>query len=149
MTHRPALRSPALRSTVLIALAALAVAGSSAAFAQSAAPLSVGIDRSQRISLRGSVSSVVVANPQIADVTVIDANTLVIQGKGYGQTEILAVDAIGRTLFQNQIIVSGGQAGSMRVWRGGKATEMACASTCSPSLRVYENPGAGAATPTP
>ncbi|MDB5421969.1 MAG: pilus assembly protein CpaC, partial [Brevundimonas sp.] len=60
---------------------------------------------------------------------------------------ILAVDAIGRTLFQNQIIVSGGQSGSLRVWRGGQATEMACASTCSPSLRVYDN--ARAASPAP
>ena len=142
MTHRFH-----VRSTALVALALLTLAGS--ALAQAAGPLSVGIDRSQRISLRGAVSSVIVNNPQIADVTVVDANTLVIQGKGYGQTEILAVDAIGRTLFQNQIIVSGGQSGSLRVWRGGQATEMACASTCSPSLRVYENAQAGAAAPAP
>lgn len=135
MTHRP-------RTALLVTFAALALAG--AAAAQSAGPMNIGIDRSQRISLRGSVSSVIVNNPQIADVTVVDANTLVIQGKGYGQTEILAVDAIGRTLFQNQIIVSGGQAGSLRVWRGGKATEMACGATCSPSLRVYENADGGA-----
>lgn len=111
--------------------------------------MSIGIDRSQRISLRGSVSSVIVNNPLIADVTVVDANTLVIQGKGYGQTEILVVDAIGRTLFQNQIIVSGGQSGSLRVWRGGQATEMACAATCSPSLRVYDNASSRAASPAP
>lgn len=124
-------------SALLVGLAAAAVAG--AAAAQSSSSLNVGIDRSQRISLRGAVSSVIVNNPLIADVTVVDANTLVILGKGYGQTEILAVDSIGRTLFQNQIIVTGGQTGSMRVWRGGQATEMACASTCSPSLRVYDN----------
>ena len=137
------------RSAFLVALAAVSLAG--AAAAQSAGPMNIGIDRSQRISLRGSVSSVIVNNPLIADVTVVDANTLVIQGKGYGQTEILAVDAIGRTLFQNQIVVSGGQAGSLRVWRGGKATEMACGATCSPSLRVYENANGGAygATPAP
>jgi Flp pilus assembly secretin CpaC len=140
MTHRP-------RSAVLVALAAVSLA--SAAAAQSAGPMNIGIDRSQRISLRGSVSSVIVNNPLIADVTVVDANTLVIQGKGYGQTEILAVDAIGRTLFQNQIVVSGGQAGSLRVWRGGKATEMACGATCSPSLRVYENANGGASGATP
>lgn len=137
------------RSTVLAALALTALAVAGPVLAQSA-PMSVGIDRSQRISLRGSVTSVIVNNPQIADVTVVDANTLVIQGKGYGQTEVMAVDAIGRVLFQNQIVVSGGQAGSLRVWRGGKATEMACAATCSPSMRAYDN-GAQAApsTPTP
>ena len=130
------------RSALLVVLATLAVAGAAAA---PSSPMNVGIDRSQRISLRGAVSSVIVNNPAIADVTVVDANTLVIQGKGYGQTEILAVDAIGRTLFQNQIIVTGGQTGSLRVWRGGQATEMACASTCSPSMRVYDNAEAGRA----
>lgn len=141
-------RIPA-RSIALLAVATMAVAG--AAAAQSAGAMNIGIDRSQRISLRGSVSSVVVNNPLIADVTVVDANTLVIQGKGYGQTEILAMDAIGRTLFQTQIVVSGGQAGSLRVWRGGKATEMACGATCSPSLRVYQNAdgGASGAAPAP
>lgn len=140
MTHRS-------RSAFLVALVAVSLAG--AAAAQSAGPMNIGIDRSQRISLRGSVSSVIVNNPLIADVTVVDANTLVIQGKGYGQTEILAVDAIGRTLFQNQIVVSGGQAGSLRVWRGGKATEMACGATCSPSLRVYENANGAASGAAP
>lgn len=142
MTLRP-------RPALLVALAVASLAG--AAAAQSASPLNIGVDRSQRISLRGAVSSVIVNNPLIADVTVVDANTLVIQGKGYGQTEILAVDAIGRTLFQNQVIVTGGQTGSLRVWRGGKATEMACGATCSPSLRVYENAdgGASGAAPAP
>lgn len=134
-------------SVIAAALAVVAIAGSAAA--QSASPMNVGIDRSQRISLRGSVSSVIVNNPAIADVTVVDANTLIIQGKGYGQTEVMAVDAIGRTLFQNQIVVSGGQGGSLRVWRGGHATEMACASTCSPSLRVYENAEGAGSSPTP
>jgi Flp pilus assembly secretin CpaC len=136
------------RSTVVAAVVAMTLAVAGSALAQSAA-MNIGIDRSQRVSVRGSISSVVVNNPQIADVTVVDANTLVIQGKGYGQTEILAVDAIGRPLFQNQIIVTGGQAGSLRVWRGGQATEMACAATCSPSQRVYQNSGAPASAPTP
>ena len=121
----------------------LALTCHAAALAQSA--MSLGIDRSQRVQLRGAVSSVIVSNPQIADVTVVDANTIVVTGKGYGTTEIMAVDSIGRTLFQNQIVVSGGQAGALRVWRGGKATEMACAATCSPSMREYAN--AAAATP--
>ena len=124
--------------------------GAAPALAQSGS-MSVGIDRTQRVSLRGTVSSVIVSNPQIADVTVVDANTLVIIGTGYGPTEILAVDAIGRPLFQNQIVVSGGSPGSLRVWRGGQATEMACAATCSPSLRTYENASAAptSGVPTP
>ena len=128
-----------------IALATMTALTAGPVLAQSA-PMTVQIDRSQRVSLQGSVASVIVANPQIADVTVVDANTLFITGKGYGVTEIVAVDGVGRTLFQNQVVVSGGQTGSVRVWRGGQVTEMACAASCAPSIR---SPAAAAAAPTP
>lgn len=127
------------------ALALTAAVAAGAAIAQSS-PLNVQIDRSQRVTLRGQAGSVIVANPAIADVTVVGTNTLFITGKGYGVTEVVAVDAIGRTLFQNQVVVTGGSTGSVRVWRGAQATEMACASTCAPSVRSAAD---GAATPTP
>ena len=115
------------------------------ALAQSAR-LSVEIDQAARVQLRGAAGSVIVGNPQIADVTVVDANTLYITGKGYGVTEIVAVDAIGRTVFQSEVVVTDGAgSGRVRVWRGGQATEMACAASCSPSMRGTSGPAA----PTP
>jgi Flp pilus assembly secretin CpaC len=112
--------------------------------AQSAS-LNVEIDQARRVQLRGPAGSVIIGNPEIADVTVVDANTLYITGKGYGVTEIVAVDPIGRTVFQSQIVVTAGDgAGRVRVWRGGEATEMACASSCAPSLR-----GTSGNAPTP
>jgi Flp pilus assembly secretin CpaC len=121
------------------ASALAALSGAVAAQAQSR-PLNVEIDHATRVQLRAPAGSVIVANPRIADVTVVDANTLFITGKGYGVTEIIAVDALGRPLFQSQIVVSAGSAGSVRVWRGGQATEMACGSSCSPSVRAAPAP---------
>lgn len=110
------------------------------------ARLSVEIDQAARVQLRGAAGSVIVGNPQIADVTVVDANTLYITGKGYGVTEIVAVDAVGRTVFQSEVVVTDGAgSGRVRVWRGGQATEMACAASCSPSMRGTSGPAA----PTP
>ena len=126
-------------------LAAVLALSAGPALAQSVA-MNVAVDTSQRVSVRGAISSIIVANPQIADATVVDANTLFVTGKGYGSTQITAVDAIGRILFQNQIVVTGGQAGAVRVWRGAQVTEMACATSCSPSVR---SSGGSAATPTP
>ena len=126
------------------ALGALAFLGAVPASAQSR--LSVEIDQAQRVQLRGPAGSVVVGNPQIADVTVVDSNTLFITGKGYGVTEVGAVDPIGRTVFQSQVVVTDGDGtGRVRMWRGPQATEMACASSCSPSVRGSSGP----ATPTP
>ena len=42
----------------------------------------------------------------------------------------------GRTLFQREIVVTGGSTGSVRVWRGAQATEMTCGASCAPSLRA-------------
>lgn len=111
--------------------------------AQSGA-VNVSVDGVQRVSLRGAAASVVVANPQIADVVVVDANTLVITGKGYGVTEVVAVDAIGRSLFQNRIVVTAGDAGTVRLWRGAEGTEMVCGSSCAPSTRRMGTTGARA-----
>lgn len=121
-------RRPALSIALVLTLCA------GAAQAQS---LNVNIDQAARVQLRAPAGSVIVGNPAIADVTVVDANTLFVTGKGYGVTEVIAVDAIGRTVFQSQVVVTAGSgAGQVRVWRGAQATEMACAASCSPSLRA-------------
>ncbi len=136
--------TPLLR---LAAVAAVALLAAPAATAQSR--LSVEIDQAQRVQLRGPAGSVIVGNPQIADVTVVDANTLYITGKGYGVTEVVAVDPIGRTVFQSQVVVTAGDgSGRVRVWRGAQSTEMACANSCSPSVRGSSGP-APADGPTP
>ena len=130
-----------------ILLAAVCAAAPLAAAAQSHAQsgtMNVEIDRYARVQLSAPAASVIVANPAIADVTMVDASTLFILGKGYGVTEVVAVDGLGRTLFQREVVVTGGNTGAVRVWRGAQATEMACGSTCAPSVRRAQ--GAGAAT---
>lgn len=117
-------------------LAAAAVLAAPGAVAAQSRPLAVDIDQSARVQLRAPAGSVIVGNPQIADVTVVDASTLFITGRGYGVTEVIAVDALGRTVFQSQVVVTAGDSGRVRVWRGAQATEMACASSCSPSIRA-------------
>lgn len=138
------IRQPRLIAA-LASIAVLALPG--AGLAQSVS-LSVEIDQAARVQLRGPAGSVIVGNPLIADVTVVDANTLYITGKGYGVTEIVAVDTIGRTVFQSQVVVTAGSgAGRVRVWRGGQATEMACAASCSPSVRGSTGATVSAETP--
>ena len=118
-----------------------------AALAQSQ-PLSVEVDHTSRIDLAGAAASVVVGNPEIADVTVVDANTLFVSGRGYGVTEIVVLDAYGRTLFQREVVVSAPSSGQVRVWRGGAVTDMACGATCAPTARNV-TAGAGLSSGTP
>jgi Flp pilus assembly secretin CpaC len=131
---RALVSEPPMSRIPAVLLAAALLAAPVLANAQDGA-LNVEIDRSARVQLRGAAASIIVANPQIADVSMVDANTLFIVGKGYGVTEVVAVDGVGRTLFQREIVVSGGATGSVRVWRGAQATEMTCGASCPPSVR--------------
>ena len=128
-----------MRLIVSTLAAALVAAAAFPAAAQNRG-LEVEIDRAQRIQLRGAASSVIVANPAVADVTMVDASTLYVTGRGYGSTEVVVVDAIGRTLYQSVVTVTAPSSGHVRVWRGGAATEMSCGAGCTPSQRQVPDP---------
>lgn len=119
-------------AAALLALAVLAPAP--VALAQSR-PLSVEVDHVTRLNLNGSAASVIVGNPQIADVTVVDAHTLFVSGRAYGVTEIVVLDGAGRSIYQGEVVVSAPSSGQVRVWRGTSVTNMACSATCAPSVR--------------
>ena len=129
------------RSLALLTALAILVPGT--ALAQSR-PLKVEVDHVARLDLRGAAASVIVGNPQIADVTVVDAHTLYVSGRDYGVTEIVVLDAAGRNIYQGQVVVSGASAGAVRVWRGAAVTNMACAASCAPSVRGGETAAPGA-----
>ncbi|HEY0051798.1 MAG TPA: pilus assembly protein N-terminal domain-containing protein [Caulobacteraceae bacterium] len=142
-----------MRRLITVCLLTLAVAASAAApaFAQSRR-LSVELDHSTRLGLTGAASSVIVGNPAIADVTVVDERTLFISGRGYGVTDVVVVDQLGRTVYSGEIVVTAPTDGQVRVWRGAAVTEMACAASCAPTVRSGQAPAGAApaaATPTP
>ena len=132
-----------MRRLIAAACLATAVMASSPSLAQNRS-VSVEIDHSARVQLGGPAGTVIVGNPAVADVTVIDANTLFITGRGYGSTEVVVVDTIGRTIFQSNVVVTTSR-NNVRVWRGSSPTDMACASSCTPNVRA---PAAGG-PPTP
>lgn len=132
---------------IACALLALTVIGIAPAALAQSRQLSVEVDHITRLNLNGSASSVIVGNPQIADVTVVDSNTLYVSGRGYGVTEIAVLDALGRTIYQGEVVVSAPSSGQVRVWRGAAVTNMACAQTCSQSSRDGGSPAGASSAP--
>lgn len=123
------------------ALTALAVAGS--AVAQS---LSVRTDQAARVQLSASAKDVIIGNPAIADVTVIDARNLLITGKSYGVTNLVVIDGRGRTILDRQIVVSAGDDGRVSIYRGPALTDYACSTRCQ-STSGDDQPSPPEATP--
>ena len=92
---------------------ALLVAGS--ARAQS---LTVPLDHAERLRVGGAAANVVVGNPAVADVTVVDSHTLYVLGRGYGSTGLDITDAEGRTLYAGDVTVVR-PASSVSIYRNG------------------------------
>lgn len=61
--------------------------------------VSVYVDRAKVAKLPPGTTTLVIGNPAIADVTMLKANSvMVITGKGYGETNLIALDAQGEIL---------------------------------------------------
>lgn len=133
-----------MRAKIIAALLASGLA--STAFA---APLQVPINHSVRLGLSGAAASVVVGNPSIADVTVVDSRTLFLSGKSFGTTDVVVVDALGRTIYNADVVVSPPSRGHVAVYRGGEKsadrTDMACSPRCQVDAKAGEMQSSGSA----
>ncbi|MCY1648856.1 pilus assembly protein N-terminal domain-containing protein [Caulobacter sp. SL161] len=92
-------------------------------------PVSAG--QASYVSLAGSVRDIVVGDPSIADVSVVNDRTLVVLGKRPGVTSLLAFGANGRPLADRQVVVSENGGGGVIVYRGATASNYACAAQCT------------------
>jgi hypothetical protein len=110
---------------LLAALSALAFSGS--AMAQG---LPVRIDQATRVTLSAPARDVVIGNPSVADVTIIDGRNLLVMGKAYGVTNLVVLDARGRTILDRQIIVSASDDGRVSFYRGPDVYNYACSPRC-------------------
>lgn len=99
-----------------------------------ARPLEVSIDQSTRISLPTAARDVVIGNPAIADVSVLDGRTIMVLGRSFGMTSLLVTDTAGRTILNTQILVANNDNGTVSVFRGAQVQTFACASRCERAM---------------
>jgi len=125
-----------------LASAALGLAATAASAQSASTPLMVSAGQAARISLSAPVRDLVVGDPTVADVSLVNERTLVILAKKVGSTTVLAFDARGQALADRQVVVSDIPAGGVVVQRGGASATYACAASCSPLP-----PAEGAAPP--
>ncbi len=123
MTHAP--KRP-LRTLSYVAT----LAGSLLAFPASAADLSVEVNHSRLHTLKQAASTIIVGNPAIADVSLSNDMTLVVFGKTYGLTNLIALDATGRQIANLDVRVTTSQGTNMIVNRGAGQMSYSCAPRC-------------------
>lgn len=87
-------------------------------------------NHTHRIALSAPAGSVVVGNPDIADVTVVDSRTVFIVARGVGNSGITITDRSGRTLYNAEVTVTTASEGAITVYKGLKPSLMVCTNVC-------------------
>ncbi len=97
--------------------------------------VALALDEVHTLTFRNPVSTVYVGNPTIADVTMIDARHAFVQGKGYGRTNIMALNHDNVMVFNTHVTVTGNNGGGTVVLnRGAQRVTLNCAGgRCEPT----------------
>jgi len=126
--------SQALASIALLCAVAMATP------ARAIDTISVAMDQATITNMPESVSTLVIGNPIIADVTVRPGGLIVITGKAYGVTNLIALDPSGAVLSERFVEVTGPRDDVVTVYRGINRESYSCAPQCSPRIVLGDTP---------
>jgi Pilus formation protein N terminal region len=115
-------------------LAALLLVPLAAPTGAAAADIPVTIDQARLVKLPERVATLVIGNPLIADAAVQAGGLMVITGKGYGVTNIIALDRGGVVLMEKTIEVIAPRDELVVVFRGVLRESYTCSPVCEPRI---------------
>jgi hypothetical protein len=92
--------------------------------------IAVNVDQAKLVKLPARVSTIVVGNPLIADVSLQNGGIVVVTGKGYGATNFIAMDRSGEVLVDRVIQVEGPSDRLITVYRGADRESYSCMPVC-------------------
>jgi len=104
-----------------------------------AADLVVRYDQSQLLRLPRPASDIIVGNPSIADVTIQGGNLLVVTGKTFGITNIIALDEQRNVIQDQRIVVERDDQRMVVLYRGAVRESYSCTPNCSPTLTIGDD----------
>lgn len=96
--------------------------------------VSVTLDEVRLLAFVKPITTLYVANPAIADVTMIDKRHGFVLGKSFGTTNIIALDSAGRQVSDERVVVSGTSGGIVTLQKGAAQLTYSCSSgRCEPT----------------
>ena len=114
----------------LMAIAMIAATISAPRPASAADMINVVLDQAVVTRLPDRIATIVIGNPLIADVSIQSGGLLVVTGKGYGITNMIAFDRNGAVLLERTIRVQGPTDSVLVVYRGVERESYSCMPMC-------------------
>jgi hypothetical protein len=102
--------------------------------------LEVVLDQAALMKLPDKVSTIVVGNPMIADIALQSGGLMVVTGKGFGATNLIALDRSGAVLMERSIVVSGPRGkDTVQVYRGVQRETYSCTPSCERRITLGDS----------
>lgn len=102
--------------------------------------VTVNVDQAQVMKLPERVATVVIGNPLIADAALQSGGVLVITGKGYGTTNMLALDRKGSVVMNTTVEVLGASGNNLVVvYKGAERETYSCAPVCEHRITLGDS----------
>jgi hypothetical protein len=98
--------------------------------------IDVVVDQAKVVKLPEKVATLVVGNPLIADVTLQPGGTMIVTGKGYGATNVMAIDRGGAVLLDRMIQVEAPTEKLVTVFRGVNRETYSCTPVCQQRITL-------------
>jgi Flp pilus assembly secretin CpaC len=124
------------RARVLSCLAIIVGLSSLGSAAVAADSIDVIVDQATVVKLPEKVATLVVGNPLIADVSLQPGGTMVVTGKGYGATNVMAMDRAGAVLLDRMIQVEAPTEKLVTVFRGVNRETYSCTPVCQQRITL-------------
>jgi hypothetical protein len=126
-----------LRHTVLLSLALITV-GASFRPAR-AGDLIVRYDQSQLLRLPRPATEIIIGNPSIADVSLQGGSLLVVTGKTFGITNVIALDADRNVIQDQRVVVERDEHRIVNLHKGGTRFTYSCSPNCETNLTIGDD----------
>ncbi len=101
---------------------------------------SVEVDKARILRLPRPAAAVVIGNPAIADAAIHDSRLLLVTGKAFGTTNIIAIDGRGNIIAERDITVVAPHMAAITYYRGGSQRTYSCANDCELIPSVGNDP---------
>lgn len=98
--------------------------------------LVVKYDQSQLLRLPRPAAEIIIGNPTVADVSIQAGNLLVITGKSFGLTNIIALDAERNVIQDQRVLVQRDELKVVNLHKGGKRETYNCSPQCNPTITI-------------
>jgi hypothetical protein len=102
--------------------------------------VNVSVDQAVVMKLPQLVATIVIGNPLIADAALQSGGILVITGKGYGTTNMMALDRTGRVVMYKTVEVRGAPGNDLVVmYKGVERETYSCAPDCEHRITLGDS----------